>query len=72
MSDEPSRSPAPPPEDFASQAERGNAGLLREIWDLIAHNKKWWLIPVIIVLLAIGVLILLGSSAAAPFIYPLF
>ena len=59
-------------DDFATQADRGNASLVREIWDLIAHNKKWWLVPVVIVLLAIGVLVLLGSSAVAPFIYPVF
>ncbi|MFG0285122.1 MAG: DUF5989 family protein [Phycisphaerales bacterium JB039] len=59
-------------EEFASQAEQANAGLLREIWDLIRYNKKWWLLPVIIALLLIGIIVLLGSSAAAPFIYPLF
>ena len=57
---------------FAEQAGRTNPGLLRELWDLIRHNKKWWLIPVIVVLLLIGVLVLLGTTAAAPFIYPLF
>jgi len=57
---------------FAEQADRANAGLLRELWDLIRHNKKWWLIPVIVVLILIGVLVLLGTTAAAPFIYPLF
>ncbi len=59
-------------DDFATQAERGNAGLAREVWDLIRFNKKWWLVPVIIVLVVIGALVLLGGSAAAPFIYPLF
>jgi hypothetical protein len=59
-------------QDFEAQVERGNAGLLREIRDLIVSNKKWWLIPVVLVLLLIGVIILLGTSAAAPFLYPLF
>lgn len=57
---------------FEKRASEPNAGLLTEIWLLIAHNKKWWLIPVILMLLAIGVLVILGSSAAATFIYPLF
>ena len=61
-----------PDDDFAAHAEQGNASLVREVWDLIAENKKWWLVPVVIVLLAIGVLVLIGSSAVAPFIYPLF
>lgn len=57
---------------FAREAESRNAGLLSELWDLIIHNKKWWLIPTIVVLLLIGILVLLGSTAAAPFIYTLF
>jgi hypothetical protein len=63
---------APDTEDFSSHADRGNAGLLREIIDLIRCNKKWWLIPVVVVLMVIGALVLLGGTAAAPFIYPLF
>lgn len=58
--------------DFAREAGQANAGLLRELLDMILHNKKWWLIPVIVVLLAIGIIVLLGATAAAPFIYPLF
>lgn len=49
-----------------------NVGLVRELYELILHNKKWWLVPILIVLLVIGVLAALGSSALAPFIYPLF
>lgn len=57
---------------FEREAEAADPGLLREFWDLLRHNKKWWLIPIIVVLLIIGVLVVLGSSAVAPFIYPLF
>jgi hypothetical protein len=39
---------------------------------MMKENKKFWLAPIIIVLLLFGVLIALGSSAAAPFIYSLF
>ena len=60
------------PESFAREAEQPSAGLLREYWDFLAHNKKWWLLPIIISLLLVGVLIILGSTAAAPFIYTLF
>jgi hypothetical protein len=38
----------------------------------MAHNKKWWLTPVIVLLLLLGVLVVLGTSGAAPFIYTLF
>jgi hypothetical protein len=58
--------------DFARQAESGQVGFLSEMWSFIAHNKKWWLTPIILVLLAFGVLIALGGTAAAPFIYTLF
>jgi hypothetical protein len=47
--------------------------LLREFMAFIAHEKKWWMIPLVLVLLAVGALILFaGSSPLAPFIYPLF
>jgi hypothetical protein len=55
----------PPPDER-------NVGLVRELFELILHNKKWWLAPVILALLVIGALAVLGSSALAPFIYPLF
>ena len=45
---------------------------LAEFVDFLKHNKKWWLTPIILVLLLIGALILLAGTAAAPFIYPLF
>jgi hypothetical protein len=47
--------------------------LVREFFAFIRHEKKWWMIPLIVVLLAIGALILFASSSPlAPFIYPLF
>ncbi len=36
------------------------------------ENKKWWMIPIITVLLLIGVLLIAGGSGVAPFIYTLF
>jgi competence protein ComGC len=47
--------------------------LLSDLWDFIKQRKKFWLLPIIIVLLLLGVLIVLGQgSAVAPFIYTLF
>jgi hypothetical protein len=57
---------------FEREAQEQPKGLLREYVDFLRHNKKWWLIPIIVALLLVGVLIVLGSSAAAPFIYTLF
>jgi len=46
--------------------------LLRDLWGLIATTKKYWLIPLILILLGLGLLIWAGGTAAAPFIYTLF
>lgn len=45
---------------------------LLELWDFVVVNKAWILFPVILVILLAGVLIILGSTKAAPFIYTLF
>jgi hypothetical protein len=43
------------------------------IWDFLKVRKKWWLAPIILFLLALGLLIVLtGGSALSPFIYALF
>lgn len=39
---------------------------------MLMHNKKWWLTPIILVLLLFGALIIMGGSSYAPFIYTLF
>ena len=57
---------------FARKAEQRTPGMVRELWDFVRFNKKWWLTPIIIALLLVGILIILGSTAAAPLIYTLF
>lgn len=60
-------------EDFARQAAREERpGLVREFVGFLGDNKKWWLAPILIAILALGLLVLLSGSAAAPFIYTLF
>jgi len=47
--------------------------LAREFLAFIRQEKKWWMIPLVLVLLLIGTLVLFaGSSPLAPFLYPLF
>ena len=47
--------------------------LIKEFFLFIKHEKKWWLMPLILVLLIVGALILFASaSPLAPFLYPLF
>ena len=61
------------PEGLREQAEHKPAGLAREFWDFLCHNKKWWLIPILAALLLVGVFVVLVSgSSLAPFIYTLF
>jgi hypothetical protein len=59
-------------DDFASQASEGRTGLGGEFVDFLKDNKKWWLAPIIVSILGLGLLVLLGGTAAAPFIYTLF
>lgn len=47
--------------------------ILMEFWDFLKIRKKWWLAPIIIFLVLLGVFIILTEgSAIAPFIYTLF
>ena len=48
------------------------ASLVSEFWQFLRHSKKWWLLPIVAILVVFGVLVLLSSTAAAPFIYTLF
>jgi hypothetical protein len=52
--------------------EETGDSLLGEFWYFLAHNKKWWLLPILVLLLGLALLIGLGGTAAAPFIYTLF
>jgi hypothetical protein len=58
--------------DHDSLNGEGSGGVLRQFWSFTIHNKKWWLAPVIVLLLLLGLLVALGTSGAAPFIYTLF
>ena len=58
--------------DFRQQVDQSQPGFFREYVNFLRHSKKWWLIPILLALLVIGVLVVLGGKAAAPFIYTLF
>lgn len=62
----------PQKEDFAAQASGGRESLVSEFVAFLKENKKWWLAPILIAILGLGLLVLLGGTAAAPFIYTLF
>ena len=49
-----------------------NKGMLGELWSYLKIRKKWWLLPIILMLVVVGALIIFGqSSALSPFIYAL-
>ncbi|HLW87382.1 MAG: DUF5989 family protein [Terriglobales bacterium] len=57
---------------FIRTASR-NLGVAGELFSFFMNNKRWWLVPMIVVLFLLGALIVLAqSSAIAPFIYTLF
>ncbi|MCF7862271.1 DUF5989 family protein [Candidatus Woesearchaeota archaeon] len=50
-----------------------NKSLLGEMWEFLRVRKAWWLTPIILMLVLVGILIVFGqSSALSPFIYALF
>lgn len=59
-------------DDFEREAERRRTSFAAELWDFMRHNKKWWLTPIMLILVLMAVLVVLGGSGAAPFLYPLF
>ena len=58
--------------DFASAAESQDVGFVREFVEFLIHNGKWFLAPIVVALLILSLIVLLGGTAAAPFIYTLF
>jgi len=49
-----------------------NPSFFQELGEFLKENKKWWLTPIVVVIVLLGVLIALGGTSAAPFIYTLF
>jgi hypothetical protein len=51
----------------------GKLAIMWEFWAFLKHRKKWWLGPIVVILVLLGALLVLTeSSAVAPFIYTLF
>jgi len=61
------------PTEFEQAASRHSGGnVLSEFWGFLRVTKKWWLLPILVILSLFGALMLLSATAAAPFIYTLF
>lgn len=51
----------------------GKLSILGEMWQFIRHKKRYWLLPILIILLLVAILLLVTQgTAVAPFIYTLF
>jgi hypothetical protein len=51
----------------------GKLSIAKEFWSFLRVRKKWWLAPIVILLLTLGLILVLSEgSALAPFIYSLF
>ncbi len=57
--------------DFLQAAKEEERGLIAEFVAFMAENKLWWLTPILIVFGLFGVLLVLGATGIAPFIYTL-
>lgn len=50
-----------------------SSGLMRELWDFMKVRKKFWLLPIIIIMVMVGALLVFAQgSVLAPFIYTIF
>ena len=59
-------------DSFARESESKPPSIVSEFADFLVHNKKWWLTPIILVLLLLSVFAILTNSAIGPLIYVLF
>ena len=59
-------------EKFAKEAHGRRSSLIGEFLGFLAHNKKWWLLPILLVLGVMGLLVLASASGISAFLYTLF
>ena len=59
-------------EQFAELASNKRASFIAEYLYLLKQSKKYWMLPLILILLAFGLLMMVSSTGFAPFIYALF
>lgn len=61
-----------PKSEFEELEDGKQLTLAGEFFLFITENKKWWLTPIVLVLALVGLLVVLASTGAAPFIYTVF
>lgn len=60
------------PNEFEELARKAPPTLARQVLGFLLENKKWWLLPIVLVLGLVGLLSLVAGTGAAPFIYTMF
>jgi len=58
-------------DEFLQAATQEDRGLVAEFIAFMSENKVWWLTPILVVFGLLGVLLILGATGVAPFIYAL-
>jgi drug/metabolite transporter superfamily protein YnfA len=59
--------------DFENAARKqSEISVVRELWLFLRDNKKWWLLPILVVLMLFALLGVLAGTGAAPFVYTMF
>jgi hypothetical protein len=69
MSDQTPKEPSNPKDEFLQAASQEERGLIAEFYAFMAENKVWWMAPILIVFALLGVLLVLGATGVAPFLY---
>ena len=58
-------------DEFTDAGKARDRGLVAELFAFMSENKAWWMLPILIVFGLLGVLLVLGATGVAPFLYPL-
>lgn len=72
MPQEQNSDPTDKASEFEQAGQEKDLSIVQEFYLFIKENKKWWMLPIVLALGVMGLLVALGSTGAAPFIYTLF
>ena len=59
-------------DDLARRAEASEINVVRELFAFVRQEKKWFLVPILVILLLAGLFVVLSGAAVAPVIYTVF
>jgi len=71
MAEQP-KNPVEDHSEFLAAASGKERGIVAEFIGFMGENKVWWMAPILIVLALVGLLLMLGTTGALPFLYTLF